>query len=240
MSKDNNTYMLTPTFKKQCLVLSQLLRIFDSCRPIMPTVAFINVLERYSHGTARWNEVLLYGDNMGTHLRNIDKLIAYNVKNIVNIYLDMHAHPTESYFRGYEKRAEYTAIVERAIATDTIHTLYMVGRNNYAKPGILDNPLLVKRKFAFLNMCHATPEQILLAGEQNIEIVFISNVDEFSVSVDDIEAFGDIDGVIVDTAAAALRLIPYYDVGFFQYKKEPIIGSVCSVWLKAIALYMYT
>lgn len=90
------------------------------------------------------------------------------------------------------------------------------------------------RNFAFISRHTPTQGQIDLAAVQGIRLLHIGDLDGFSIDPDEVayrltSLLGDFDhtpypewrreqvgGVIVVHAAAALRLLPHFDVGVFE------------------------
>lgn len=73
-------------------------------------------------------------------------------------------------------------------------------------------------KYAFISRLVSNPEQVALAASRNIRLMSIMDMDGFNVTPDAVRqrAGEQVDGVIVECPAMALRLRKHFDVGIFE------------------------
>ena len=76
------------------------------------------------------------------------------------------------------------------------------------------------KKFAFASRHQPTQGQIDMAADKGIELIVVGDFDAFSVTPEDIEEFGEFDGVIVVHPAMAMNLYEFYQIGVFQRDRE--------------------
>lgn len=98
------------------------------------------------------------------------------------------------------------------------------------------------RNFAFISRHPATSDQVRLAAEQGIRLMSIMDMDGFKITRDAVQhRVGSPDiyihGVVVVHAAAALRLLPEFDVGVFENGNRAEEGQVPT--FQAIALHVW-
>lgn len=95
--------------------------------------------------------------------------------------------------------------------------------------------------FAFVSRHVATDAQVRLAAEQGIRLMSIMDMDGFKITPHAIQyrvgSLTQIRGVIVVHAAAALNLLPYFDVGVFENGNRAEEGKPPT--FEAVALHIW-
>lgn len=111
------------------------------------------------------------------------------------------------------------------------------------------------RNFAFISRHTPSAAQVALAAEQGIRLCHIGDMDGFTITPDEVayrltSLMGDFDhtpypewrrqqvkGVVVVHAAAALRLLPHFDVGVFENAARAAEGEKPT--FEAVSLHVW-
>ena len=96
--------------------------------------------------------------------------------------------------------------------------------------------------FAFISRHQPTPEQHALANEMGVELHSIGDADAFTVDESNVHDasihLGIVfDDVVVVHPAAALRLVPHFDVGIFENGQRPVVGGPPQFVAKAFHIF---
>lgn len=93
-------------------------------------------------------------------------------------------------------------------------------------------------RFAFISRHEPTPEQYKLAGAKDITLIWIGDLDAFTVSPAQVsELVSEFEGVVVVHPAAALRLEGHFRIGVFENAVRPKDGDKPTFFAKALHIY---
>ena len=94
-------------------------------------------------------------------------------------------------------------------------------------------------RFAFISRHEPTAEQVTLAKEQGVELVYIGDRDAFSVTSDEIACHpaAPFYGVVVVHPAAAMRLSGRFSIGVFENANRAAPGE--PVKFSAVGFHVY-
>ena len=90
------------------------------------------------------------------------------------------------------------------------------------------------KKFAFVSRHVPTDGQVKLAAEKDVELVYVGDIDAFTITSIGLEKF---EGVVVVHPAAALRLFHEFPIGVFENALRAKEGA--PLQFEAVAFHIY-